>query len=136
MSSVNKVFLMGNLTRDPEIRHTPAGTAVCDLGVAVNERVKVNDQWQDRAHFFDVTCWARTAEVANEYLRKGSPLHVEGKLSFEQWEKDGQKRSKVKVVCERLQLLGSKNEHDQSQAPRQERAEQQQGPPPSGEVPF
>ena len=108
MASYNRVVLVGNLTRDIELRYTPQGTAVTDMGLAVNERVKRNEQWVDEANYFDITLWGRTAEVANEYLSKGAPVLIEGRLKWEQWEKDGQKKSKVKVVGERMQMLGGK----------------------------
>mgnify|MGYP002624453894 CR=1 FL=1 len=109
MASYNRVILVGNLTRDPELRYISSGTAVSDIGLAVNDRVKRNDQWVDEATFVDITLWGRTAEVANEYLSKGSPVLIEGRLKFEQWEKDGQKRSKLKVVGERMQMLGGRD---------------------------
>jgi single-strand DNA-binding protein len=108
MASYNRVILVGNLTRDPELRHIPSGTAVAEIGLAINDRVKRNDQWVDETTFVDVTLWGRTAEIANEYLTKGSPLLVEGRLKLDSWEKDGQKRSKLRVVCERMQMLGSR----------------------------
>lgn len=107
-ASMNKSFLMGNLTRDIELRHTPQGTAVCDIGLAVNERRKSGDEWVDETTFVDVTLWGRNAEVADEYTRKGSSVMIEGRLKLETWESDGQKRSKLKVVADRLQLLGGK----------------------------
>ena len=107
MASFNKVFLIGNLTRDPELRYTQGGTAVCDVGLAVNNRYKKGDGWQETTTFVDITMWKRTAEVAAEYLKKGSPVHIEGRLHLEQWEQDGQKRQKLKVVCESMQMLGS-----------------------------
>ena len=110
MASYNRVILLGNLTRDVELRTIPSGTSVADMGLAVNERVKRGDQWEDEANFFDVTLWGRTAEIAAQYLSKGSPALIEGRLKFEQWEQDGQKRSKVKVVAEKLQLIGSRGE--------------------------
>lgn len=107
MASYNRVILMGNLTRDIELRYTQSGMAVADIGLAVNERRKnAAGEWVDEAHFFDVTMFGRTAEIAAEYLSKGSPLFVEGKLRYETWEKDGVKRSKVSVICDRMQLLG------------------------------
>ncbi|WP_425400689.1 single-stranded DNA-binding protein [Aeoliella sp.] len=106
MASFNRVILVGNLTRDPELRYLPSGTAVAEIGMAVNERVKKNDQWVDEVNFFDVTLWARTAEVANEYLSKGSSLLIEGRLKYDTWEKDGQKRSKIKIIGEKMQMLG------------------------------
>jgi len=109
MASFNRVVLMGNLTRDPELRYIPSGTAVSDIGLAVNDRVKRGDQWVDETTFVDITMWGRTAEVANEYLSKGSPVLIEGRLKLDSWEKDGQKRSKLRVVCERMQMLGSRD---------------------------
>ncbi|HYW81393.1 MAG TPA: single-stranded DNA-binding protein [Thermoguttaceae bacterium] len=108
MASFNRVILVGNLTRDPELRYIPSGTAVTDIGLAVNDRVKRNDQWVDETTFVDVTLWARTAEVASEYLSKGSPVLIEGRLKLDQWEQDGQKRSKLKVIGERMQMLSAK----------------------------
>ena len=108
MASFNRVVLVGNLTRDPELRYIPSGTAVSDIGIAVNDRVKRGDQWVDEATFVDVTLWGRTAEIANEYLSKGAPVLIEGRLKLERWEKDGQKHSKLKVVGERLQMLGAR----------------------------
>lgn len=108
MASFNRVILVGNLTRDPELRYIPSGTAVSEIGLAVNDRVKRNDQWVDETTFVDITMWGRTAEVANEYLSKGSPVLIEGRLKLDSWEKDGQKRSKLRVVCERMQMLGSR----------------------------
>lgn len=108
MSSFNRVILMGNLTRDVEMRKTASDLAVCDIGLAVNDRVKRGNEWVDDVTFIDVTLWGRTAEIAGEYLAKGSPVFIEGRLKMDQWEQDGQKRSKLKVVGERLQLLGTK----------------------------
>lgn len=113
MASINKVFLMGNLTRDPELRYTPGGAAVCEFGMAMNEKWKdqASGQMKEKVCFVDVTCWKRTAEVAAEYLKKGSPVHVEGQLTFDQWEDQstGQKRSKIKVTCHKITFVGSKN---------------------------
>jgi single-strand DNA-binding protein len=110
MASFNRVVLVGNLTRDPELRYIPSGTAVSEIGLAVNDRVKKNDQWVDETTFVDVTLWGRTAEVANEYLSKGSNILIEGRLKLDTWEKDGQKRSKLRVVAEKMQMLGGKGE--------------------------
>jgi len=112
MASYNRVVLVGNLTRDPELRYTPSGTAVSDLGVAGNDRYKnASGEWVDEATFVDVTLWARTAEVASEYLSKGSPVLIEGRLKLDTWEtNDGQKRSKLRVICERMQMLGGRGE--------------------------
>lgn len=109
MASFNRVILVGNLTRDPELRYIPSGTAVSEIGLAVNDRVKRNDQWVDETTFVDVTLWGRTAEIANEYLSKGSPILIEGRLKLDRWEKDGQKHSKLRVVGERMQMLGGRD---------------------------
>lgn len=110
MASYNRVVLVGNLTRDPELRYIPSGTAVSEIGLAVNDRVKKGDQWVDETTFVDVTLWARTAEVANQYLNKGSSVLIEGRLKLDTWEKDGQKRSKLRVVADKMQMLGGKGE--------------------------
>ena len=146
MASYNRVVLMGNLTRDVELRYTPSGTAVTDISLAVNERVKRNDQWSDEVHFFDVTLWSRTAEIAGEYLSKGSPVLIEGRLKHDRWEQDGQKRSKIKIVGEKMQMLGSKGggsssgsnsgNQQSSAAPQPVAAAPAQAAPPDDEVPF
>ena len=108
MASFNRVVLVGNLTKDIELRHTKNNTAVTDISIAVNERVKRNEQWVDEAHFFDITLWGRLAEIAAEYLSKGSSVLIEGRLKHDRWEQDGQKRSKVGIVGEKMQMLGGK----------------------------
>lgn len=108
MASFNRVILVGNLTRDPELRYIPSGTAVAELGLAVNERVKRGDQWVEEVNFFNITLWARTAEVASQYLSKGSSVLIEGRLKYETWEKDGQKNSKIKIIGETMQMLGGR----------------------------
>jgi single-strand DNA-binding protein len=109
MASFNKVILMGNLTRDVELRYLPSGMAVAEIGLAVNDRRKNQQgEWVDETTFVDVTLWSRQAEIAGEYLSKGSPVLIEGRLKLDQWEKDGQKRSKLKVVGENMRMLGGK----------------------------
>ena len=109
MSSYNRVILMGRLTRDVQLKYTPSGTPVTEIGLAVNDRRKgQNGEWIDETTFVDVTFWGRTAEVASEYLSKGSPVFVEGRLKLDTWEKEGQKHSKLRVVCDRMQLLGGR----------------------------
>ncbi len=109
MASFNRVILVGNLTRDPELRYVPSGMAVTDIGLAVNDRRKAaNGEWVEEVTFVDVTLWGRTAEIACEYLSKGAPALIEGRLKLDTWEKEGKKNSKLKVVGEKLQLLGSK----------------------------
>jgi len=113
MASVNKVILIGNCTRDPEVRYTPKGTAVTDLGLATN-RYYSSDSGEKREEttFVDVTLWGRQAEVAGEYLKKGRPVYIEGRLQMDSWEdkNTGQKRSKLKIVGEQMQLLGSRGD--------------------------
>ncbi len=109
MASFNRVILLGNLTRDVELRYTQSGMAVTDIGLAVNDRRKNQaGEWVEEVTFVDVTLWGRTAEVAGEYLSKGSPVFVEGRLKLDTWESDGQKRSKLHVVGERMQLIGGR----------------------------
>ncbi|MBI1901062.1 MAG: single-stranded DNA-binding protein [Planctomycetia bacterium] len=111
MASYNLVVLAGNLTRDVDLRHIASGTAVADVTVAVNEKRKTpNGEWVEDVSFVDVTLWGRTAEVASEYLGKGSNLLIEGRLKLDRWEKDGQKHSKLRVVCERMVMLGSRGD--------------------------
>lgn len=108
MASLNKVMIMGNLTRDPELRYTPKGTAVADVGLAVNRRVPDGSgNWTDETTFIDVTLWGRQAELAQQYLTKGRGCFIEGRLQLDTWEdrESGKKRSKLKVVGENLQFL-------------------------------
>jgi len=120
MSTLNRVFLMGNLTRDPEVRYTPSGTAVGDLGLAVNETYKNKaGETVESTVFVDIEVWARQAETCAEYLYKGSPVFVEGRLKLDQWEnQQGEKRSKLRVRADRVQFLGSpKRTADGADAP-------------------
>jgi len=108
MANLNKVMLIGNLTRDPELRYTPKGTAVADISLAIN-RVWNNDQGQrqEETVFVDVTLWGRQAELAQQYLNKGRGVYIEGRLQMDTWDdkETGKKRSKLKVVAENLQFL-------------------------------
>jgi len=108
MANLNKVMLIGNLTRDPELRYTPKGTAVADIGLAIN-RIWTNEQnqRQEETTFVDVTLWGRQAELAQQYLTKGRGAYIEGRLQMDTWDdkQTGQKRSKLKVVGENLQFL-------------------------------
>lgn len=111
MANLNKVYLMGRLTRDPELRYTPKGTAVSDLGMAVN-RIRGGGDGGERTEettFVDVTLWGRQAELANQYLAKGKEVFIEGRLQLDSWEdkSTGQKRSKLKVVGEGMQFIGA-----------------------------
>jgi single-strand DNA-binding protein len=113
MSTYSKVVILGTVTRDIDLRHTPSGMAVCDVGLAVNDRVKVNGEYKEEASFVDCSMFARTAEVASEYLGKGSQCLVEGRLKQDNWtDKDGGKRSKLKVLVDRLVLVGKKGDGD------------------------
>ena len=107
-ASLNKVLLMGNLTRDPEVRYTPKGTAVGDLAIAVNDSYKAQDGTiKETVTYIDIEVWGRSAENCKQYLTKGRPVFVEGQLRLDQWEQDGQKRSKMKVRALSVQFLGS-----------------------------
>ncbi len=113
MASVNKVFLIGNLTRDPELRYTPGGAPVTDLGVAVNRYFTTKDgERRDETLFIDVTVWNRQAENCCQYLRKGQPVHIEGYLRMDTWDdrNTGEKRSKIKIEAENVQFLGGRRE--------------------------
>ena len=111
MASYNRVILLGNLVRDIELRYTNSRMAVCQNAIAVNDRRKnASGEWIDETSFVDVTFFGRTAEIVSEYLGKGSPIFVEGRLKQDTWEKDGQKRSKLYVIVDRMQLLGGRNE--------------------------
>jgi single-strand DNA-binding protein len=111
MASYNKVILMANFTRDPELRFLPSNTAICEFGLAVNDRYqnKQTQQWEDRPNFVDCTAFGKTAENIAKFFTKGRPIFIEGKLRFEQWEdkQSGQKRSKLKVVVDTWQFVDS-----------------------------
>ncbi len=110
MASYNRVVLVGNMTRDAEIRYIQSGQAVTDIGLAVNDRRKdSNGNTIDETTFVDVTVWGRSAEVLAEYARKGSSVLIEGRLKLDTWETDGQKRSKLKVIADRVVLMGGRN---------------------------
>jgi single-strand DNA-binding protein len=111
MASFNKVILLGNLTRDPEVRYTPKGSAVCDLGIAINRQYTLDSgEKREEVTFVDVVLWSRLAEIAGEYLKKGRPVFIEGRLQLDTWDdkQSGQKRSKLRVIGETMQLLGGR----------------------------
>jgi single-strand DNA-binding protein len=108
MASFNKVMLMGNLTRDPELRYTSNGSAVTSFGLAGNRKFKQGDEWKDDVCFVDITVWGKQGENCAEYLSKGRPAFIEGFLKFSTWESDGQKRNKLEVVANTVQFLGSR----------------------------
>jgi single-strand DNA-binding protein len=123
MAAYNKVILVGNLTRDPQVRKTPSGTAVAEIGLAVNRTWtdKQTNSRREETTFVDVTLWSREAEIAGEYLSKGKPVLIEGRLQLDAWDDKttGQKRSKLKVVGERVQLLGERVQDGQAQPTEQ-----------------
>lgn len=124
-ASFNQVILVGNLTRDIELRRTASGTAVTDMAIAVNDRVKRGDEWVDETTYVDVTLWGRTAEVADEYLSKGSSALISGRLKLDKWEDrdTGNERTKLKVVADKLQLLGGKADKQVSKPKRKQKVE-------------
>jgi len=131
MPNYNKVILLGNLTRDPELRYTPSGLAVADLSLAVNRRSRsAEGERRDSVVFVEVTAWGKQAELINEYYSKGQPIFIEGRLSLDEWTgKDGQRRSKLRVVLEKFEFLntrGSGRGQSDSGASREE------GPPSGG----
>lgn len=106
---MNTAILTGNLTRDPELRYTPQGTAVCEFAIAINEKYKKGDQTVERVDFFEIVAWARTAEVCAEHLKKGRKVLVHGKLRQDRWESpEGKKMSKVRVTADRVEFMGAK----------------------------
>jgi single-strand DNA-binding protein len=112
MANYNKVILMGNLTRDPELRYTPKGTAIAEIGMAINRKWKSETgEAKEEVTFVDVSAFGRTAEVIGQYLKKGRPIMIEGRLKFDQWDdkQTGQKRSKLRVVCDSFEFLDSGN---------------------------
>ena len=110
MASFNKVMLMGNLTRDPELRYTSNGSAVTSFGLAVNRKFKQGDEQKEDVCFVDITVWGKQGENCAEYLSKGRPVFVEGRLQYSTWESDGQKKSKLDVVANTVQFLGSRGD--------------------------
>ena len=112
MANINRVVLVGNLTRDPELRTTPGGTSVCKLRLAVNSRTKGADgQWADKPNYFDVTVWGNQAESCSQYLSKGRPVGVDGRLDWREWDaQDGTKRQAVEIIADSVQFLGGRGE--------------------------
>jgi single-strand DNA-binding protein len=152
MASFNKVILLGNLTRDPEVRYTPKGSAVCDLGIAVNRSYTLDSgEKREEVTFVDVVLWSRLAEIAGEYLKKGRPIFIEGRLQLDTWDdkQSGQKRSKLRVIGETMQLLGGRppgaaggagEGSEEAKAPRPKTAPPPKpaaaGAPDDDEIPF
>ena len=143
MPSYNRVILMGNLTRDPELRHLPSNMAVTSIGLAVNDRWKDKQtgEWKDKANFIDCEAFGRTAEVINEYFRKGRPIMIEGKLRLDQWQdQSGNNRSKLKVVIDSFEFVGGREDgpggggQRGSSAPRQQPSTQAPDNPPHAAI--
>jgi single-strand DNA-binding protein len=147
MANVNKVMLLGNITRDLEVRYTPKGTAVCDLGMAVN-RIRTGDNGEriEEVTYVDVTLWGRQAELAGQYLSKGRSVFIEGRLQLDQWDdkQTGQKRSRLRVVGENMQFIGGGGQGGggnqggggapaQQPGPPQQQPEQSSPPPQSNQ---
>jgi single-strand DNA-binding protein len=109
MADINHVVLVGRLTRDAELKFTNTGLAICTFSIAINRRVKSGDKWTDEANFFDITLFGKQGEGVSQYLTKGTQVAIDGELRQDRWEQDGQKRSKVKIVANNLQLLGSRS---------------------------
>ena len=111
-ASINRVILVGNLTRDPELRHTPSGQAVCSLRIAVNSsRKDETGQWVDKPNYFSITVWGQQGENCAQYLSKGRPVAIDGRLDWREWEaQDGGKREAVEIVADRVQFLGSRGD--------------------------
>ena len=113
-TNINRVILTGNLTRDPELRNLPSGTAVCSLRLAVNTRRKDNStgDWVDKAHYFDITVWGAQGENCAQYLSKGRPVAVDGRLEYREWEdrETGAKRNAVQIVADTVQFLGGRED--------------------------
>src|SRR4029079_14442496 len=112
MANINRVVLVGNLTKDPELRHTPSGTAVCKLRLAVNTRQKdPQGNWGDKPNYFDVTVWGNQGESCAQYLAKGRPVGVDGRLDWREWEaQDGTKRQAVEIIADSVQFLGGRGD--------------------------
>ena len=112
MANINRVVLVGNLTKDPELKHTPSGTAVCSLRIAVNSRRRDEaGQWVDKPNYFDVSIFGNQAESSAQYLSKGRPVGIDGRLDWREWDaQDGSKRQAVQIIAESVQFLGSKGD--------------------------
>ncbi|MDA8171815.1 MAG: single-stranded DNA-binding protein [Nitrospiraceae bacterium] len=124
----NKVIFVGNLTRDPELRYSAQGTPICNFALAVNSRVKQATEWKEEVLFIDIVVFGKQAEPCSQYLSKGRPALVEGRLRERRWEKDGQQRSKFEVLAQSVRFLGSPGGKRQSEAPPQ--ADDSYMPPP------
>lgn len=118
-ANINRVVLVGNLTRDPELRHTPSGTAVCSLRLAVNSRRKdaATGEWGEKPNYFDITVWGNQGESCAQYLSKGRPVAVDGRLDWREYEaKDGSKRQAIEIIADSVQFLGGRGDGEGGQS--------------------
>lgn len=138
MADLNKVILIGRLTRDPELRYTPSGLAIAKFGLAVNDRYKQGDEWKEKVNFIDIVVWGKQGENCSEYLAKGRSVCVDGRLQYSSWEtEEGQKRSKIEVVADKVVFLGGKGGQDDSgKAEGRDAGAVQAGPSQDDDVPF
>lgn len=138
MANLNKVFLIGRLTRDPEMRYTPSGAAVAEFGFAVNRYYIVNGERREDTCFLDVSAWGRLGETVRNYLRKGRQAFIEGHLTYSEWQtQDGQKRSKIRVVADTVQFLdpANRNAAQDAAGPEEFGSLRSSPPPPAGQAP-
>ena len=144
MANINRVVLVGNLTRDPELRHTPSGMAVCSLRLAVNTRRKdaATGEWTEKPNYFDITVWGNQGENCAQYLAKGRPVGVDGRLEWREWEaQDGSKRQAVEVIADTVQFLGGRGEpaatrRSTSRPPRRRRRTPTSASAADDDIPF
>jgi len=130
MASYNKVILIGNLTKDPDLRYTTAGMSVVNFSLAINRKYTSDGEKKEEVDFFDIEAWDKLAELISEYLKKGSPVLIDGRLKQDRWEDNGKQRSRVKVVAQGIQFLPGGKEKEKSEGKGGEHAEG------SGDVPF
>lgn len=124
MATLNRVILIGNLTRDPELKFLASGSAIGTFAIAVNSKYKQGDAWKEEVSYFDIVTFGKTAQAVLDHVGKGQSVLIDGRLRQERWEKDGQKRSAVKVIADNVQFLSRKE------------AEEKQAPPPDEDIPF
>lgn len=137
--NINRVVLTGNLTKDPELRHTGGGTAVCSLRLAVNTKRKEDGEWVDKPNYFDITVWGNQGEACAQYLERGSPVAVDGRLEWREWEtNDGSKRQAVEVIADSVQFLRSGDSEGGNGRARGDfvPAGSGGGAPPDDDIPF
>lgn len=138
MGCINKAIISGNLTRDPELRQTQSGTSVLSMAVAVNERVKRGDQWEDRPSYVDVTVWGARAEALSKFLRKGLRVAVSGRLRQDRWQdkQTGENRSRLGIVADEVDVMTPRDRGQERQAPAQQAAIPYAAPPAAPSDPY